>query len=98
MNSEPTKNGFHEAVPIVHLRPAPIPADVAERIPQVFPNSTGAVAHKLGQLRSEDSRLYSDRIIRCIVYCAAQYPATTMDDWIKQAHTDPPRPYRCSGV
>jgi hypothetical protein len=83
-----SENGSNESVPIVHLRPQPLPADVAERIPRLFPNEADAVARQLSQLRNEDSRLFGDRIIRCIVFCASHYPGTNIDQWIEQARND----------
>jgi hypothetical protein len=88
MNSQPSTDNSDGSVPIVHLRPQPLPADVAERIPQVFPSASDAVAHRLSQLRSEDSQLFGDRIIRCIVFCTSHYPAVGIDHWIEQARID----------
>jgi len=83
-----SENSSNESVPIVHLRPQPLPADVAERIPRLFPSEADGVARQLSQLRHEDSRLFGDRIIRCIVFCASHYPGTNMDQWIEQARKE----------
>jgi len=83
-----SENSSNESVPIVHLRPQPLPADVAERIPRLFPSEADGVARQLSQLRHEDSQLFGDRIIRCIVFCASHYSGTSIDQWIEQARTD----------
>jgi len=74
--------------PIIHLHPQTLPTDVTERIHWAFPEAALAVEELLNQLRREDSQLFNDRIVRCIVFCAWCYPLTDIGVWIQLARTD----------
>ena len=88
MNTDQNQSSSCDCVPIVHLRLQLLTADVACRIPQLFPSAPEAITDQLNQLRSQDAGLFSDRIIRCIVFSAIHYPASTIDHWIAQARLD----------
>jgi len=75
-------------VPTVHLIPTALPSDVEARIRTMFPEQSAKTIQTLTQLRYEDSELFGDRIVRCIVFCTWHYPKSDLESWIRQARTD----------
>lgn len=76
------------AAPIVNVHPVPLSPDILESIQQVFPGTFETVRQQLTQLQHEDPQHFSDRILRCMIFCAWRYPRSTLESWIAQAKTD----------
>jgi hypothetical protein len=69
--------------------PAPaLPPDIIQRVHLEFPETAEKVLGQLSELRAQDSRLFGDRVTRCIVFCPRHYPGTTIEHWIEQARLD----------
>ena len=64
-----------------------IPQDIIVRVEREFPHESGGVLQRLVTLRREDARLFSDRILRCIVQ-AAGGSASRVEPLIQLARTD----------
>ncbi len=64
-----------------------IPQDIITRVERDYPNDSGLVLHRLAALRREDSGLFSDRILRCIVQ-AAEGSISRMEPLVELARQD----------
>ena len=65
-----------------------IPQDIIARVEQDFSHHSGGVLQRLVTLHREDTRLFSERVLRCIVQ-AAGGDIARVDPAIELARHDP---------
>ena len=65
-----------------------IPQDIIARVEQDFPHDSGSVLQRLVALHRDDARVFSERILRCVVH-AASGEICRVDSAIELARHDP---------